>query len=96
MYQCVDAINKKIFLEDRKTQDSVILKVLVINEAATQILSEHPTHAQLRFDIPWKQMNEMRNRIVHDNFEKNLDIVRGTATVAIPNLMPRFNRVLQI
>lgn len=82
----VDGITKEVFMEDRKTQDAVILKILVIGEAAAQILSEHPTQAQLRPDIPWHQMKGMRNRMVHGYFESNLDLVWETVTVAIPDL----------
>lgn len=85
----IDGITKDVFMEDRKTQDAVILKILVIGEAAAQILSEHPTHAQLRSDIPWNQMKGMRNRMVHGYFENNLDLVWETATVAIPDLDAR-------
>lgn len=48
--------NKEAFLQDRKTQDAVILKILVIGEAAAQILDEHSAYAQQRADIPWHQI----------------------------------------
>jgi uncharacterized protein with HEPN domain len=48
--------SKEMFLQDRKTQDAVILKILVIGEAAAQILNEHATFAQSHPDIPWNQM----------------------------------------
>jgi uncharacterized protein with HEPN domain len=78
--------NKEMFLQDRKTQDAVILKILVIGEAAAQILDEHATFAQEHADIPWHQMKGMRNRMVHGYFETNLDLVWETIQVFIPDL----------
>lgn len=48
-------------MRDRKTQDAVILKILVIGEAAAQILGEHGDFALQRTDIPWNQMKGMRD-----------------------------------
>lgn len=77
---------KEVFMQDRKTQDAVILKILVIGEAAAQILGEHGTFAQQRSDIPWNQMKGMRNRMVHGYFETNLDLVWETVQVFLPDL----------
>ena len=62
-------------MQDRKTQDAVILKILVIGEAAAQILNEHGAFSRQRPDIAWNQMKGMRNRMVHGYFETNLDLV---------------------
>ena len=62
-------------MQDRKTQDAVILKILVIGEAAAQILNEHGAFFRQRPDIAWNQMKGMRNRMVHGYFETNLDLV---------------------
>lgn len=79
-------ISKEAFLLDRKTQDAVILKLLVIGEAAAQILDEHRDVAQTQSDIPWHQMKGMRNRMVHGYFETNLDLVWETVQVFLPDL----------
>lgn len=82
----VAGTSKEMFMEDRKTQDAVILKILVIGEAAAQILGEHGTFARQRSDIPWNQMKGMRNRMVHGYFETNLDLVWETVQVFLPDL----------
>ncbi len=78
--------SKEMFMQDRKTQDADILKILVIGEAAAQILDEHGTFAKQRSDIPWNQMKGMRNRMVHGYFETNLDLVWETVQVFLPDL----------
>jgi uncharacterized protein with HEPN domain len=77
---------KETFLLDRKTQDAVILKILVIGEAAAQLLDEHSSFVLERPDIPWNQMKGMRNRMVHGYFEINLDLVWETVQVFLPDL----------
>ena len=82
----IEGTSKEAFLQDRKTQDAVILKILVIGEAAAQILDEHPEFSKTRPDIPWSQMKGMRNRMVHGYFETNLDLVWETVQTFLPEL----------
>ena len=82
----VSEVNNESFMQDRKTQDAVILKILVIGEGAAQILGEHGDFALQRTDIPWNQMKGMRNRMVHGYFETNLDLVWETVQVFLPEL----------
>lgn len=89
----VAGTTKEMFLLDRKTQDAVILNVLVIGEAAAQILAEHAEFARERSDIPWSQMKGMRNRMVHGYFETNLDLVWETVQVFIPELESKLQPV---
>ena len=85
----VENMGKDAFLQDRKTQDAVVLKILVIGEAAAQILDEHPVYAQSRPDIPWQQMKGMRNRMVHGYFETNQDLIWETIQKFIPDLQDK-------
>ncbi len=85
--------SKEMFVQDRKTQDAVILKILVIGEAAAQILDQHGTYAEQRSDIPWNQMKGMRNRMVHGYFETNLDLVWETVQVFLPELERKLRQV---
>ena len=86
-------MSKEEFTQDRKTQDAVILNILVIGEAASQILQEYAEFARERSDIPWNQMKGMRNRMVHGYFETNLDLVWETVQVFIPELESKLQPV---
>lgn len=85
----VAGMPKEAFMQDSRTQDAVILKLLVIGEAAAQILGEHRSFAEQRPDIPWNQMKGMRNRMVHGYFETNLDLVWETVQVFLPELLSK-------
>lgn len=81
-----NGLKKKDFIEDKKTQQAVILNILVIGEAATKICIEHPGFVAEHSQVPWNQMRGMRNRMAHGYFEINLDIVWGTIQESLPRL----------
>ncbi|MDO8932597.1 MAG: DUF86 domain-containing protein [Rhodocyclaceae bacterium] len=82
----VEGMARADFLADRKTQQAVILNIVVIGEAATHLLAECPEFAEQHPAIPWKQMRGMRNRMAHGYFEINLDVVWDTVQGALPDL----------
>lgn len=74
----VAGMNKAQFLADRKTQQAVILNILVLGEAATKMGKESPDWVAAHPALPWAAMRGMRNRLAHGYFEINLDIVWET------------------
>lgn len=82
----IGTMTKEDFLADTKTQDAVIMKLLVIGELAAQLLEDHAEFAASWPTIPWFQMKGMRNRMAHGYFELDMDIVWDTVQKAIPDL----------
>lgn len=64
--------SKDEFLANVQLQDSVIRRLLVIAEAARRV-SE--TTRQALPNISWQEINGMRNRLVHEYDDVNLNIV---------------------
>ena len=60
------------FLQDETTVDAVVRNLEVPGEAARQIphafAAGHP-------DVPWRKITGLRNRIVHDYFGLDLEII---------------------
>ena len=81
-----EGMNKADFLEDAKTQDAIVMKLLVIGELAAQLLDEHKEFTGNHPEIPWHQMKGMRNRMAHGYFELNMDVVWDTVQLALPDL----------
>lgn len=79
----VEGLTKEEFMADKKTQQAVILNIIVIGEAATKIADESLEFAAKHSGIPWKQMRGMRNRMAHGYFEINLGCRLGYGS-AIP------------
>lgn len=64
--------SKNEFAENMQLQDAVIRRLLVIAEAARRV-SE--TTRQTLPNISWHEINGMRNRLVHEYDDVNLNIV---------------------
>lgn len=90
----VEGIGKEDFLADTKTQDAVIMKLLVIGELAAQLLDQHAVFVDSRPEIPWHQMKGMRNRMAHGYFELDLDVVWETVQTAIPELEANLRQIV--
>jgi len=82
----VEGMPKDDFLEDKRTQQAVVLNVIVIGEVATKILQEHADFANNQSQVPWSSMKGMRNRIAHGYYDINLDTVWETIQTALPEL----------
>jgi uncharacterized protein with HEPN domain len=81
------------FMEDKRTQQAVILNLLHLGEAANRLMMESDDIA-LRFaQLPWNQMRGMRNRLAHGYFDINLDVVWATLQQALPPLRDQLRPV---
>ena len=58
----------------------------VIGEAAARI---SPEARQVNPSLPWQDMIDMRNRLIHVCFDVNLDILWDTVTVNLPELVDK-------
>ncbi len=83
----IEGMSKSDFLADKRTQQAVVMNLIVIGEAATRLLQEHSDFTDCHSGIPWRNMKGMRNRIAHGYFEINLDVVWETAQTALPELL---------
>jgi uncharacterized protein with HEPN domain len=79
------------FLNDDKTRSAVVRKLEVIGEAAKNVPEsiKHKHEA-----IPWKEMAKMRDKISHDYFGVDYEIVWKVLKEKLPPLKPRIQKVL--
>lgn len=82
----------EVFVADRKTVDAVLRNLIVIGEAANHleddIISAHPS-------IPWRDMRDMRNFVVHEYFGISDKILWDTVQNDLPPLIPFLRRLLE-
>ena len=83
----VDGLSKEDFFDDKRTQQAVILNLILIGEEATKLLRDDEAFADQHAQIPWRGMKGMRNRIAHGYFEINLETVWETIQTALPRLI---------
>lgn len=74
------------FQQDKRTQQAVVMSLIVLGEAATKVMDQYPAFAAEHTAIPWRNMRGMRNRIAHGYFDINLQVVWDTVQTALPAL----------
>ena len=63
------------FMADKKTVNAVIRSLEIIGEATAKI----PKDVRMRYpEVPWDEIIGMRNRLIHEYFGVDLDIVWQT------------------
>ncbi len=72
-------------------QHLMVRNLEILGEAASRISPEfrdaHP-------EIPWRDMVDMRNRLIHAYFDIDMDIVWGTVRRALPPVLEAVQNVL--
>jgi uncharacterized protein with HEPN domain len=79
------------FENDDKSIDAVLRNLEIIGEAARHI----PREVRERFpDIPWAEMQTMRNIVIHEYHGVNLRIIWQTVERDLPLLEPQLRKIL--
>jgi uncharacterized protein with HEPN domain len=80
------------FMQDKKTQDAVLRNLQVMGEAAKKLsVPLRETYS----DIPWREIAGMRDKVVHEYFGINYEIVWTVASRDIPDVFPRIDMILR-
>lgn len=64
-------------------QDAVIRNIEIIGEVSKRVSSDLKT---TYFEIPWREMSGMRDKLIHDYMGVDLDVVWKTIKTDIPQL----------
>jgi uncharacterized protein with HEPN domain len=89
----VEGLSKTDFLADKRTQQAVIMSLIIIGEAATKVMDRYPEFSTQHPEVPWRSMRGMRNHIAHGYFDINLDVVWETVKGALPELLEQLSVV---
>jgi uncharacterized protein with HEPN domain len=77
------AMDKALFLQDENTIDAVVRNLEIMGEAAPQLpedfVDRYPS-------VPWRQIAGLRNRIVHEYFGLDLDLIWQVIQNDLPQL----------
>jgi len=80
------------FSKDDKTQFAVIRALEIIGEASKKIPDKIKTSYS---DITWREIAGMRDKLIHDYFGVDIDVVWKTAVEDIPSIFNSLNRIKQ-
>lgn len=89
----VEGLSKDNFLNDKRTQQAVIMSLVIIGEAVTKVMDLYSAFAAAHTHVLWRNMRGMRNRIAHGYFDINLDVVWETTQTALPDLLQQLSSV---
>ena len=90
----VEGTEKTDFLTDKRTQQAVVMSLVIIGEAAAKIMDRHSDIAAAHQNIGWRNMRGMRNRTAHGYSEIDLDLVWETIRVELPHLVEQLDLIL--
>jgi uncharacterized protein with HEPN domain len=91
----VEGLAEDDFLADKRTQQAVIMSLIILGEAATKVMDGYPEFARAHPEVLWRNMRSMRNRIAHGYFDINLDVVWETTQEWLPELLTQLPAVRQ-
>ncbi len=84
------------FRQSQRDQDAVIRNIEIIGEAARQIQQQAPDFVASHPELPWLDMRDMRNRMIHAYFDVNITIVWNTVKNDLPQLKQQIDRLLKL
>lgn len=65
-------LEKERFMNDEEKQDAIIRKLEVIGEAVANLEDKFKQDYP---NVPWQDISDMRNRLIHEYFAVDLDLV---------------------
>ena len=80
------------FAQDQKTIYAVVRAFEIIGEAAKKV---PPSVRKRHAKVPWKQMAGMRDKLIHEYFGVNYQVLWKTAQEDIPPVQPLIAKVLE-
>lgn len=89
----VDDQTKEEFLKDGKTQNAVVHQLEIIGEAAKNVSQKLQLQTP---QIPWVRLGDTRNRLIHEYFSVDMDIVWEILEKDLPSLKTQIKKTLLI
>ena len=78
-----EGLSFKEFSSNELVQDAIIRNIEIIGEASKKISSNTK---QIYYEIPWKEIAGMRDKLIHDYLGVDVEVVWRTIKEDIPSL----------
>lgn len=90
----VEGFDSVKFQETDWAQDAGVRNIEIIGEAASRIQQQEPEFVKAHPELPWGKMRGMRNRMIHNYFDINVDVVWNTIKEDLPILKEQIDGLL--
>jgi uncharacterized protein with HEPN domain len=84
IHRFTDGLDKSEFENNELIQSAVLREFQVLGEAARMISDEAKAEYP---NIPWSLISGMRNRLIHEYFKIDVEIIWSTVQKSIPELI---------
>lgn len=84
-------MTQDVFVHDKKTIDAIVRNLEVIGEAANYVSQEFKT---LHPAVPWREMISMRNKVLHEYFGIDLEILWKTTHEDLPQVKQELEKLV--
>ena len=88
--QFCEDLDWQAFSKDLKTQSSVLDRIVIIGEGVNRLSSSFVNNNP---QVPIRQIRGMRNRVVHEYKEVDLEILWQAIQTNIPELLVKLKRI---
>ena len=88
----MEGLTKEEFLEKKEKQYAVLRALEIIGEATKNLSKEMKTKSS---EIQWKDIAGMRDKLIHEYFGVNLDLVWKTVSKNLPELEKQVSQMLK-
>jgi len=88
----LDHMSFDAFTKDEKTIFAVVRGLEIIGEAVKHV---PPQIRQKYPEIPWREIAGMRDKVIHEYFGVDLEIIWNVVKEKIPVLKPGFVKILK-
>ena len=85
-----NGLSLKDFSVNELVQDAVIRNIEIIGEASKKISSDTK---QIFYEIPWREIAGMRDKLIHDYLGVDAEVVWRTITEDIPTLEKQIKEI---
>ncbi|NER33331.1 MAG: DUF86 domain-containing protein [Oscillatoria sp. SIO1A7] len=87
----ISGMEQTAWLEDIKTQSAVLYQITVLGEAVNRLSEDF---CNQHSGVPWAAIVGMRNRIVHEYDDIDLEIIWETAQESVPEFLEAIEPLL--